>query len=811
MTTRAKFLTKIKPGCFLIYKQIKILPSIVAAQTILESGWGGSTLASNHNNFWGIKSFNANEPRVMMTTQEEGSGGKYYTRAYFRTYPSLEAGFKDGYLKVISQPRYAKARGEKNARMGITYILQGGYATDSSYVTLIMSIIEANKLLEWDKEALAGADGGYFGSGGASDFYTFNTRPIEKNRYTRPGHPLKGVIGIVLHDAGSNGANIAPVRANLEKGNGGRQHGFHILIDSKDTEAIVPLTEAVYHTNSKELRIESLAASSKEIPNGGANLTTLSIGICRTQDGKIANETTARLIAVLSELLNHYNLPLESIYRAQDIDGSLDPMPYYANYADYSTLLGLVRYQRNQDTPLMNEDLIKLIEDEAAMQETGPSGGAPIGQEVISATSGTRQRILALAFEMKTWGLTYSQSRRYQIRKNGYSDCSSFTQYVFRHAAGIDIGINTWAQWARGVNVSRKNTLPGDLAHWYEHVGILTTKGGDWVIHSGVGNSGFGAGGGDSIRQSRDSIQHMRTDHMNLRLKGYRRYVSESGDTSGGSAGNTTGGGANMGSTSSLDTTKQYYINVKNSFNTYNADSDKGTSIKRLAKGATVKVLSIGAFAYRIADGEWVRKSDSDNYELRGTEKKSSPYGEARVIGYFEAKTQPSLASASVLYQRKAKVYDRDVIVPVYGSRNGLILITPPELPPEYISQMSTDITSYLETMPVYTDREDSEWLGNITQGKRVRVRAMVPKGEYDPITGRLTIPGTVAVNIKTFPPGASLSLSIPSAQEYGGNFYIGGSHTEAEDLVILYVENASDMVKFGERVANAQVTSFGV
>lgn len=806
MTTQARFLAKIKPGCFLIYKQLGILPSIVAAQTIIESGWGQSTLASTYNNFWGIKSFNSSEPRVLMTTQEDdGRGGKYYIRAYFRTYTSIEAGFKEGYFKVISQPRYAKARGEKNARMAITYIKQGGYATDSSYVNQVMSVVEANKLLQWDKEAIAGGDGGYFG---ASDFYTFNTKPIEKNRYSRPGFPLKGVVGIVLHDAGSDGASLSAVRSNLEKGNGGREFGYHILIDSKDTECVVPLTEAVYHTNTKELRIPTLNASSKEMPNGGANLTTLSIGICRTRDGKFANETSARVIAVVSELLNHYNLPIESVYRALDVDASLDPMPYYANYADYSTLLGLIKYQRNQDTPLMNEDLIKLIEEEQAMEDTGGGGGAPMGQEVINSVSGTRQRILALAFEMKTWGLTYSQSRRNKIYKNGYSDCSSFTQYVYRHAAGIDIGINTWAQWARGVQVQRKNTLPGDLAHWYEHVGILTTKGGDWVIHSGVGNSGF-TYATDSIRQSRDSIQHMRTDYMGLRLKGYRRYVSESGDTSSGSAGNT--GGINMGGTSSLDTSKQYYLDIKTSINTYNADSNKSTSIKRLAKGSTVKVLSIGAFAYRVGEGEWVRKSDSANYELRGTDKKTTPIGEARIIGYAEAKSQPSLASSSVLEQGRTKVYDRDEVLPVYGMRNGLILVTPPDLPPEYISVMSTEFTSNLSSFPVYSDREDEEALENLTGGKTVSVMAVVPKEEYDSQTGRLTIPGTVATNIKTFPAGATLSLDVPSYKSASGNYYIGGSHDLGEDVVILYVETAAEAVAFAKRIGTARITSFGV
>lgn len=809
--THAQFLAKIKPGCFLVYKEVNILPSIAAAQTILESGWGSNgLLATQHNNYWGIKSFNTSEPRVLVNTIEYANGVPYRTMAYFRTYKSLEDGFRNGYIKVIGASRYSKARGVKDPRLAITYIIQGNYASDPSYVSTIMGIIKSNGLEKWDKEAIAGGDGGS-GSfeAGALDFYTFNTNPIEKNKYTRPGFPLKGVVGVVLKDAGSIGAGLKTVRSHLEKGNGGNLGGCHILIDDKDTECIVPLTEAVYHSDAKKNNIDRLSASSKEYPNGNMNLNTISIGICRDSNGRFPDATSARVIAVLSELLNHYNLPIESVYRKLDVDGSPDPTPYYANMMDYSTLLGLVKYQRNQNTPLMNEDLIKLIEEQKNMQEDTGGGGAPMGTELVAATSGTRAKILKLAFEMKTWGLTYSQSRRNRIYKNGYSDCSSFTQYVYRHAAGIDIGINTWAQWARGVKVPRAATLPGDLAHWYEHVGILTDKGGNWVIHSGVGNSGF-TYATDSIRQSRDSIQHMRTDYMGLVLKGYRSYVSEKGDPDGGSAGDISGLGGSAGSTTELDYSKQYYIDIKSSINSYNADSDRGTSVKRLAKGTKLKVLSIGAFAFRVGDREWVKKSDSSSFDLRATDKKDAPIGEAVIIGYAEAKTQPSLASASVLEQGKAKVYQQETTVSVYGARNGLLLVSPPGASEEYIPQASTRMASFLEDMPLYTDRQDDEW-NNVSQGRAMRVKAELVKSDYDPLTGRLTIAGTMACHPKSITSGSTVEMKVPSLPSYNGSYFTGGFHELDEDVIVLYFDDPVDVARFGERAAEVKVVSRGI
>jgi len=58
-------------------------------------------------------------------------------------------------------------------------------------------------------------------------------------------------------------------------------------------------------------------------------------------------------------------------------------------------------------------------------------------------------------------------------------DCSGFTSYVYRHAAGIEIGGNTWAQTGAGRPVSQSELQPGDLVFTYgvEHVGIYIGNG----------------------------------------------------------------------------------------------------------------------------------------------------------------------------------------------------------------------------------------------------------------------------------------------------------------------------------------------
>lgn len=58
-------------------------------------------------------------------------------------------------------------------------------------------------------------------------------------------------------------------------------------------------------------------------------------------------------------------------------------------------------------------------------------------------------------------------------------DCSGFTSYVYRHAAGIDITRTTYTQLGVGTPVSYNELQPGDLVFTYgqDHVGIYVGNG----------------------------------------------------------------------------------------------------------------------------------------------------------------------------------------------------------------------------------------------------------------------------------------------------------------------------------------------
>lgn len=125
--------------------------SPIIAQAILESGWGGSTLASKYNNFFGLKCGGSWKGKsVNMTTKEEYTAGTLTDiRANFRVYDSIEDGVK-GYFEFINYSRYDNLKGVTNPEEYCRLIKADGYATSSTYVTNLMSVIRDNNLTRFD-------------------------------------------------------------------------------------------------------------------------------------------------------------------------------------------------------------------------------------------------------------------------------------------------------------------------------------------------------------------------------------------------------------------------------------------------------------------------------------------------------------------------------------------------------------------------------------------------------------------------------------------------------------------------------------
>lgn len=125
--------------------------SPIIAQAILESGWGGSTLASKYNNFFGLTCGGSWKGKsVNMATKEEYSVGTLTDiRANFRVFDSIEDGVK-GYFEFINYSRYSNLKGVTSPEEYCRLIKADGYATSSTYVTNLMRVIRDNNLTRFD-------------------------------------------------------------------------------------------------------------------------------------------------------------------------------------------------------------------------------------------------------------------------------------------------------------------------------------------------------------------------------------------------------------------------------------------------------------------------------------------------------------------------------------------------------------------------------------------------------------------------------------------------------------------------------------
>ena len=153
---QSHFLSAIKQGAMDGAKE-GVLPSITAAQAILESGWGSSELAkAPNNNLFGIKdSEDWNGEIVTVPTQEYVNGDYITINAAFRKYTSWNDSVVD-HAKFFTSTEwrknnYRKVVNETDYRIAAQELKNAGYATDPGYAGKLISLIEAYKLYEWDE------------------------------------------------------------------------------------------------------------------------------------------------------------------------------------------------------------------------------------------------------------------------------------------------------------------------------------------------------------------------------------------------------------------------------------------------------------------------------------------------------------------------------------------------------------------------------------------------------------------------------------------------------------------------------------
>lgn len=129
--------------------------SAIIAQACVESGFGESILANKYHNYFGMKCGSSwTGSSVNMKTNEEINGSLISIKDNFRTYANMEDGIK-GYFDFISKSRYDNLKSATSSRDYLEKIKADGYATSSTYVNTVYSVVEKYNLTRFDVTTVA--------------------------------------------------------------------------------------------------------------------------------------------------------------------------------------------------------------------------------------------------------------------------------------------------------------------------------------------------------------------------------------------------------------------------------------------------------------------------------------------------------------------------------------------------------------------------------------------------------------------------------------------------------------------------------
>lgn len=126
-----------------------LFPSVVLAQSALESNFGNSELSNVNNNYFGIKR-GSSKNYVDYNTTEYIEGQAKTLSASFRSYKTKSESFEDYARLITGAKRYKSVKKARSYQEACNALQSSGYATDPRYAEKIISIIEKYELYNLD-------------------------------------------------------------------------------------------------------------------------------------------------------------------------------------------------------------------------------------------------------------------------------------------------------------------------------------------------------------------------------------------------------------------------------------------------------------------------------------------------------------------------------------------------------------------------------------------------------------------------------------------------------------------------------------
>jgi flagellum-specific peptidoglycan hydrolase FlgJ len=145
---RSSFLKEIATDVLLSAQEHNLYPSVIFAQSILESGWGRSRLAVQYNNLFGIKGYST-DIKVRTTTYEKINGRRVAHQASFRVFSSWGEAIQYHGDLLSTDTRYQHASNAQSYEEYIRLIAEK-YASEPDYADLVVQLVERYDLDRWD-------------------------------------------------------------------------------------------------------------------------------------------------------------------------------------------------------------------------------------------------------------------------------------------------------------------------------------------------------------------------------------------------------------------------------------------------------------------------------------------------------------------------------------------------------------------------------------------------------------------------------------------------------------------------------------
>ncbi|GAA4685439.1 sporangiospore maturation cell wall hydrolase GsmA [Phytohabitans rumicis] len=138
------------------FRQYQVPASVTIAQSILESGWGGSGLTRRDHSYFGIKCFGSPGGIAVgcrsYATYECDKSHCWRTTAQFRAYRNATGSFADHGRFLTVNPRYKKAfKYSRDPNRFAVEIHKAGYATSPTYAKNLIDLMKRYNLYRFDK------------------------------------------------------------------------------------------------------------------------------------------------------------------------------------------------------------------------------------------------------------------------------------------------------------------------------------------------------------------------------------------------------------------------------------------------------------------------------------------------------------------------------------------------------------------------------------------------------------------------------------------------------------------------------------